>query len=729
MSQGTAVTSPGPFYCGRKSEATGEEIGEFAGFWINIAFSPDYYVKYRPIAQGAGFFAMPDPKRYDEFAHLVRLHSRQVLAYIGALVLNWSDADDLFQETCLVLWQKFDDFEPGTNFLAWALRTADFQVMKFRTRQAQLTAFTARLRDAMMADISVRGPTRRRGLGRSPAAWIGWPPSDREMVTQCYGESVPVRRLADELGRSPQSVHHSLCRIRKWLLDCVRRELRREDSPGEKKGTGPICAQHPEGRPAQIGPVPFFSFFSRRGGPAMSKQMPLGFVVGTVHNVVGDSFQNWSLSYLVAASGQWSVVSGQSAANPQSPISNQDLLVPVGAKYSLASGFMEITYDSGAKVILQGPCTYEVESALGGFLSVGKLTARVEKGREERGEGREAAYPNPRPKTQLPGSKGERTVNLVLVQEERKPTTSLAPRPSLAQEGEGDYPLPLSPLLRPYSHLHCHRPGHRVRRGCRSFGRQSGTVFRGNVEVREIAVGGKQAESVRPEQIDRFALQRDSRGEWAEHVSRACRRPLSFAPGSSLDCCRAPLVVCPARLANPAMHCWRSQPWQTAQLSSVGWPTADDSARTRHWWRTTRSSRPAATRRSCRTWPRRAAHWMAASRARRGPRGVSSARPRCVPRSELPRPRRTDRSKPLELQRSLFRRRLVQGGLRKSVVSGYQGWVGDIATIRPAGRLRPLASADFGVRHRRKIGARAILPRWPAHERGQVAAAIAVGQR
>ena len=53
--------------------------------------------------------------------------------------------------------------------------------------------------------------------------------------------------------------------------------------------------------------------------------------------------------------------------------------VPLGRKYELASGLMEITYDTGAKVILQGPVTYEVESATGGYLSVGKLTARVEK--------------------------------------------------------------------------------------------------------------------------------------------------------------------------------------------------------------------------------------------------------------------------------------------------------------------------------------------------------------
>ncbi len=57
----------------------------------------------------------------------------------------------------------------------------------------------------------------------------------------------------------------------------------------------------------------------------------------------------------------------------------------LGRKYSLASGLMELTYQSGAKVILQGPCTYEVDSANGGFLSLGKLTARAERARAEGG--------------------------------------------------------------------------------------------------------------------------------------------------------------------------------------------------------------------------------------------------------------------------------------------------------------------------------------------------------
>jgi hypothetical protein len=85
------------------------------------------------------------------------------------------------------------------------------------------------------------------------------------------------------------------------------------------------------------------------------------------------------------------------AQSPESRVQSPALdsrfstLVALGDTLSLRSGLLEITYNSGAKVILQGPVTYKVESSASGYLSVGKLTARVEKRgerREERGEGR-----------------------------------------------------------------------------------------------------------------------------------------------------------------------------------------------------------------------------------------------------------------------------------------------------------------------------------------------------
>jgi hypothetical protein len=52
--------------------------------------------------------------------------------------------------------------------------------------------------------------------------------------------------------------------------------------------------------------------------------------------------------------------------------------VSIGQRYCLATGVMEITYNTGAKVVLHGPATYQVESNNGGFLSVGELFGKVD---------------------------------------------------------------------------------------------------------------------------------------------------------------------------------------------------------------------------------------------------------------------------------------------------------------------------------------------------------------
>jgi len=81
---------------------------------------------------------------------------------------------------------------------------------------------------------------------------------------------------------------------------------------------------------------------------------------------------------------------GSRTRDIQSLSSNSQSPVSLGDKFVLSSGLLEITYDTGAKVILQGPTTYEVDSAAGGYLSIGKLTARLEtKGSGVRGQGSE----------------------------------------------------------------------------------------------------------------------------------------------------------------------------------------------------------------------------------------------------------------------------------------------------------------------------------------------------
>ena len=128
----------------------------------------------------------------------------------------------------------------------------------------------------------------------------------------------------------------------------------------------------------------------------------------------------------------------------KSQVPNPQFLVSLGDKFALSSGLLEITYDTGAKVLLQGPVTYEVASRDGGFLAFGKLTARLEKkGTGVRSQGSEDAN-LPSPNGRGAGGEGglhqntdsdRNQLHPALTQRERGPDSnpqSLIPNPSLS---------------------------------------------------------------------------------------------------------------------------------------------------------------------------------------------------------------------------------------------------------------------------------------------------------
>src|SRR3954447_18155967 len=68
---------------------------------------------------------------------LMTRHQRQIFSYIYALVPNRYDAEDLLQEASLVICEKFDDFEEGTDFVAWACQIAYWRIRYSRQKFAR----------------------------------------------------------------------------------------------------------------------------------------------------------------------------------------------------------------------------------------------------------------------------------------------------------------------------------------------------------------------------------------------------------------------------------------------------------------------------------------------------------------------------------------------------------------------------------------------------------------
>src|SRR3954465_2861139 len=84
-----------------------------------------------------------DPGRSNETESRKRLmalmtrHQRQIFSYIYVLVHNRSDAEDLLQETSLVICEKFNEFRDGTDFVAWGCQIAYWRVRYSRQKYAR----------------------------------------------------------------------------------------------------------------------------------------------------------------------------------------------------------------------------------------------------------------------------------------------------------------------------------------------------------------------------------------------------------------------------------------------------------------------------------------------------------------------------------------------------------------------------------------------------------------
>lgn len=157
---------------------------------------------------------------------LVTRHQRQIFAYIYTLVPDRPDAEDLLQETCVVICEKFDEFAPGTDFVAWACQIAWWRVRYSRQKFARAKVI---FDDEVFASVARTASTMREELDERHEALAGClqklAPRDRELVLTRYEPGSGVAEAARRSGRSLEAAYKALNRLRKLLHDCVSHEL------------------------------------------------------------------------------------------------------------------------------------------------------------------------------------------------------------------------------------------------------------------------------------------------------------------------------------------------------------------------------------------------------------------------------------------------------------------------------------------------------------------------
>lgn len=165
--------------------------------------------------------------REAEFACCLREIQTRLYGYIHSLARDLNDADDLFQQTALILWKKFDDFDRRRSFFSWACGIARLEVINFlRSRTRRRLYFSDDLNllliEAQEEMTSGEIEDRRDALAKCVAKLRQ---RDQELLLECYQEPGGVNEAAERRGRSSQSVFNSLRRIRRALYVCISRTL------------------------------------------------------------------------------------------------------------------------------------------------------------------------------------------------------------------------------------------------------------------------------------------------------------------------------------------------------------------------------------------------------------------------------------------------------------------------------------------------------------------------
>jgi RNA polymerase sigma-70 factor (ECF subfamily) len=153
-------------------------------------------------------------------------HQRRIYGLIRALVPSGPDADDILQETSAVLWQKFDEFDPATNFAAWSLRIARYQVMAYYTaRRRQKARLSDETLDAVVERMSFPAKREDERSAALDGCLGGLPEPERQLIELRYRGGATVEEIARHSGKTVVAAYKALARAHDRLLKCMRGKL------------------------------------------------------------------------------------------------------------------------------------------------------------------------------------------------------------------------------------------------------------------------------------------------------------------------------------------------------------------------------------------------------------------------------------------------------------------------------------------------------------------------
>lgn len=165
-----------------------------------------------------------------EFVSLLVPNQRHIQAFILTLVPNINDAEDIYQEALSEMWNKFDTFKPGTDFVAWGVTIAKYKILSFRkmTHKSRLH-FNNDIYEMLEGSVSSKIDSLHNHIDVLKDCVRKLSEKETVLLKMRYESNMTFQKMSTRTGKTPPAIHRIMAGIHSRLALCIRRVLRMEE--------------------------------------------------------------------------------------------------------------------------------------------------------------------------------------------------------------------------------------------------------------------------------------------------------------------------------------------------------------------------------------------------------------------------------------------------------------------------------------------------------------------
>lgn len=172
-----------------------------------------------------------------EYSQKLTSIQKSLYAFILSLFPNRTEAEDILQETNLILCKKASEYDPDGHFQAWAFKIARFQVMKYLTKQKRSKIhFSTEIIEEVAAEEfdSQRVAVVQKALA---ICYELLPENMKVIANLRFKQDFSLKIISDQVNRPMGAISSTLYRIRQKLSDCVKGKLHEVESEMDFRNT------------------------------------------------------------------------------------------------------------------------------------------------------------------------------------------------------------------------------------------------------------------------------------------------------------------------------------------------------------------------------------------------------------------------------------------------------------------------------------------------------------